>query len=147
MRQSVPSWSMARTPKSWLEVMGSLMPTKWSGPPLSFMSVMSHPKNNFFSSTVPHCTALDSLCARRRVPFTEPLVPARPADQTVLERLPAQRPPVLAHHMWLGASRTWQSPQLSQIKTFLGPHGICPCLLNFLHNFVLQPNSLQSRGE
>lgn len=37
------------------------MPTKWSGPPLSFMSAMSHPKNNLFSSTVPHCIAQDSF--------------------------------------------------------------------------------------
>lgn len=142
-RQSVPSWSVARTPKSSLEVLGSLMPTKWSGPPLSFMSVMSHPKNNFFSSTVPHCTALDSFMCKEKSPIHgTPHARLTRLSQRVSR---PRRPPVSAHHTWPGASGRWQSPQLSQIKTFLRPHGICPSLQNFPHTFVLQLDSLQKQ--
>lgn len=35
----------------------------------------------------------------------------------------SSRPPVLAHHRWLGASGTWGNSQLSQIKNFWGLMG------------------------
>ena len=69
----------------------------------------------------------------------------RPADQTVLVRLSTQQTTCLGSpHV---AERQWKMAKPSQIKTFLGPHGICLALLNFVHTIMLQPDSLQSGGE